>query len=237
MLWWCLGAAAVSAATAALVATHQGTLALPIVLWLAGVVAFGVAPMRLWLTLPAANALWRLGVPLALLALAACVASRAGRLRGLALPALLIAAAAFGLTARAYFITSAGSWDVEYWKAITTRVVDHGITRAYGDPGSVPPGSFLAQLTGAEPAWKLQTASQDFVVDPPPLMMVLWRISHSLVDAAPYLLLSIPRYVTPVSAIDTRAHTGFRYQELGAPFEYEMVRFLSRTREDLLIPR
>jgi hypothetical protein len=59
----------------------------------------------------------------------------------------------------------------------------------------------------------------------------------SLVDAAPYFLLPIPRYVSPVAAIDTRAHTAFRYQEVGAPFEYEMVRFLSRAREELLIPR
>jgi ABC-type transporter lipoprotein component MlaA len=59
----------------------------------------------------------------------------------------------------------------------------------------------------------------------------------SLVDAAPYFVLPIPPYVGPVAAIDTRAHTAFRYQEVGAPFEYEMVRFLSRAREELLIPR
>jgi ABC-type transporter lipoprotein component MlaA len=59
----------------------------------------------------------------------------------------------------------------------------------------------------------------------------------SLVDAVPYFLVSVPRYVAPVAAIDTRAHTAFRYQEVGAPFEYEMVRFLSRAREELLIPR
>ncbi len=185
LLRWWVGAAAVSAAAAALIATRQGALALPIVLWLAGVVAIGVAPMRLWLALPSMTALGRLAVPIALLATAVGVAARGGRLLRLALPALMIAAAGFGSTARGYFISSAGSWDVEYWKAITTRVVDHGVTSAYGDPDSVPPGGFGAQLTGVEPAWTLRTASQDFVVDPPPLMMVLWRVSHALVAAAP----------------------------------------------------
>jgi len=185
LLWWCVGAAAASGATAALIATRQGALVLPLVLWLAGVVAVCVTPMRLWVALPAAGALWRLAVPLALLATATGAAVRGRRLRSLALPALLIASAGFGLTARGYFISSAGSWDVEYWKAITARVVDHGITRAYGDPDSVPPGSLLAQMKGEEPAWTLRTSSQDFVVDPPPLMMVLWRLSHALVDALP----------------------------------------------------
>lgn len=59
----------------------------------------------------------------------------------------------------------------------------------------------------------------------------------SLVDAAPYFFLDVPPLVAPVSAVDTRAHTAFRYQEIGAPFEYEIVRFLSRAREELLIPR
>ena len=57
----------------------------------------------------------------------------------------------------------------------------------------------------------------------------------SLVDRVPFILLSFPPwYVSPVEAVDTRAHTPFRYGEVGTPFEYEMVRFLSRKREMLL---
>jgi ABC-type transporter lipoprotein component MlaA len=59
----------------------------------------------------------------------------------------------------------------------------------------------------------------------------------ALVDAAPYFFLSIPPYVAPVGAVDTRAYTAFRYQQVGVPFEYETVRYLSRTYEELLIPR
>jgi ABC-type transporter lipoprotein component MlaA len=57
----------------------------------------------------------------------------------------------------------------------------------------------------------------------------------TLVDRVPFVLLAFPPwYVTPVELVDTRAHIPFRYGEVGTPFEYEMVRFLSRKREMLL---
>lgn len=59
----------------------------------------------------------------------------------------------------------------------------------------------------------------------------------TLVDRAPYILLGTGFFVTPVEAVDTRGYTPFRYGEVGTPFEYDMVRFLSREREKLLTLR
>ena len=57
----------------------------------------------------------------------------------------------------------------------------------------------------------------------------------TVVDRIPFVLVGIPPwYVTPVDLVNTRANTPFRYGEVGTPFEYEMVRFLSRKREGLL---
>jgi phospholipid-binding lipoprotein MlaA len=56
-----------------------------------------------------------------------------------------------------------------------------------------------------------------------------------VVDRVPYALLEVPPwYVTPVEFVDTRAHTPFQYGEIGTPYEYEMLRFLSKEREALL---
>ena len=56
----------------------------------------------------------------------------------------------------------------------------------------------------------------------------------TVVDRLPYILLAYPLLLTPVEAVDTRVHTPFRYGEVGTPFEYEVVRFLSRERERFL---
>ncbi len=56
----------------------------------------------------------------------------------------------------------------------------------------------------------------------------------TLVDRLPHILLGFPLLLAPVEAVDTRLHTPFRYRELGTPFEYDMVRFLSAEREKLL---
>ena len=37
-----------------------------------------------------------------------------------------------------------------------------------------------------------------------------------------------------VEAVDTRANVSFQYGDLGTPFEYELVRFISMARLDLL---
>ena len=56
----------------------------------------------------------------------------------------------------------------------------------------------------------------------------------TVVDRLPYIFLAYPLLLTPVEALDTRVHTPFRYGEVGTPFEYEVVRFLSRERERFL---
>ncbi len=59
--------------------------------------------------------------------------------------------------------------------------------------------------------------------------------SGMLVDRIPGWIFGIPPwYVTPAGAVDTRDNTPFRYGEIGIPFEYLTVRFLSLERERLL---
>jgi hypothetical protein len=93
----------------------------------------------------------------------------------------LVAAALFGGWIRFYFLPSAGSWDMEYWKAWMTRAAEHGITRVYGEPDATPPGHFLDQLWGREPLFRIDHRGRSFAVDYPPLAMALWRWSLSLV--------------------------------------------------------
>ena len=94
----------------------------------------------------------------------------------------------FGAWVRFVFLPSAGSWDMEYWKAWTARADAAGVARVYGDANAVPPGRFLAQLRGAEPLWLVPYRGRDFVVDYPPLAMALWRWSlRTVAWAAPGL--------------------------------------------------
>jgi hypothetical protein len=110
---------------------------------------------------------------------------RAGReaRRDYARAAALVAAFVFGAAVRGAFLASAGSWDTEYWKAWMLRAADRGVTRVYGDPGAVPTGHMLAQMTGDEELWKAEAAGRSFVVDYPPLAMALWRWSWWAVSA------------------------------------------------------
>jgi hypothetical protein len=97
---------------------------------------------------------------------------------------LLVAAAlVFGVWIRLVFLPSAGSWDMEYWKAWTSRADAHGVARVYGDADAVPAGHFLAQWRGAEPLWRTTYRGRVFVVDYPPLAMGLWRWSWRAVSA------------------------------------------------------
>jgi len=93
----------------------------------------------------------------------------------------LVAAALFGGWVRLYFLPSAGSWDMEYWKAWMTRAAEHGITRVYGEPDATPPGHFLDQLWGQEPLFRIDHGGRSFAVDYPPLAMALWRWSLSFI--------------------------------------------------------
>lgn len=51
------------------------------------------------------------------------------------------------------------------------------------------------------------------------------------------LILPVPLYVSGVETVDTRANVPFRYGDLGSPFEYEIVRFLVFSREELRTAR
>jgi hypothetical protein len=137
--------------------------------------------LLLW-TLPSAAALLRVAWPCILLAAAVAIAARGGEGRRFAFGAALLAAAVFGVWVRAYFLPSAGSWDVDYWKACALRTTSAGITRAYGDPDAVPPGHFRAQLRGEEPAWELPAFGRTFVIDQPPGIMLLWKASWALLS-------------------------------------------------------
>jgi hypothetical protein len=89
----------------------------------------------------------------------------------------LMAAFLLGLWFRIYFLASAGSFDMEYWKAWIYRMAAHGLTSVYGDPDTIPSGHFLAQLRGQEPAWRLEHGGRSYVVDKPPVSMLLWWLS------------------------------------------------------------
>ena len=107
--------------------------------------------------------------------------------RSLSPLARLVLCAAFiaGLAARGYFISSHGSWDTEYRKAWANEVVTAGITNAYGPPGSVPEGEFLAQLSGQAPRFEVPFRGRTYVIDYPPLALAIWGESWSFFTSRP----------------------------------------------------
>jgi hypothetical protein len=126
----------------------------------------------------AAAPVWRLLVPVFLFSgSVACVYSKKADRRFYWAASGLVAAALFGGWIRLYFLPSAGSWDMEYWKAWMTRAAEHGITRVYGEPDATPPGHFLDQLWGRERLFRIDHRGRSFAVDYPPLAMALWRWS------------------------------------------------------------
>jgi hypothetical protein len=156
-------------------------LALPLGLLAAGGFGLAAAPLVLWLSVGRADGLLRALVPAALIGAAALLGRRASgspeAARAFAFGALLIGAGVLGAWARAYFAPSLGSWDVDYWKACARRVVEAGWTRVYGGPDAVPPGGFLAQLTGREAPWEVPGFGKTFVVDQPPGIQALWGLA------------------------------------------------------------
>ena len=151
--------------------------ALAVGLFAAGLVVLAQCPPLVFLTLPAPGSSLAVALPLALVASSAVLALRSDVVarRQYARAAALVAAFVFGAAIRGAFLASAGSWDTEYWKAWMLRAADHGVTRVYGDPGAVPPGHLLAQMSGDEELWRAELAGRPFVVDYPPLAMFLWR--------------------------------------------------------------
>jgi hypothetical protein len=139
-------------------------------------------PLLALLTLEDPGVWPRLVAPVAAMALGLWAAARSSELRRFGFGATLIAAAVFGGFVRYYFLPSAGSWDVEYWKASALRGSSRGVTRVYGDPETVPAGHFLAQLRGEEPQWQLSALGQSFVIDQPPGIQALWTASWWVVS-------------------------------------------------------
>lgn len=97
----------------------------------------------------------------------------------------VLIALVFGIWVRLYFLPSAGSWDMEYWKAWTARSTSHGITRVYGDPDAVPRAHYLRQLRGEEPVWQVESGGRRFMIDYPPLAIVAWQLSWKLIQFLP----------------------------------------------------
>jgi len=132
----------------------------------------------------AAGPLSRLLIPFALFpASVACTYAKKTDRRFYWAATGLVAAALLGGWVRLYFLPSAGSWDVEYWKAWMTRAADHGVTRVYGDPDATPPGHFFDHLWGREPLFRIDHRGRNFAVDYPPLAMALWRWSLPFVQS------------------------------------------------------
>jgi hypothetical protein len=151
-----------------------------------GLLTLAASPLVLYWSLPTAPAIVRVLVPIGLVAAGLAIGIRAADARRFAFGAVLVGAAVFGVWVRAYFLPSAGSWDVDYWKACALRTMSHGVTRAYGDPDAVPPGHFLAQMRGLEPAWELPAFGRTFVIDQPPGIMLLWKSSWWLMSRLPH---------------------------------------------------
>jgi hypothetical protein len=186
---WFVGLAA-ALVTATLPWATAPALSLALALVAAGVLALAATPAMVAWSLPAPSALARIFAPLVLVAAGVAAGRRCGARRRFGFATALIVAAVFGSWVRLYFLPSAGSWDVDYWKVCALRTTEHGVTRAYGDPEAVPHGHFLAQMRGEEPQWELPAFGRTFVIDQPPGIMLLWqtslrvlsRIDHGLTD-------------------------------------------------------
>ncbi|HET7747222.1 MAG TPA: hypothetical protein VFM29_07965, partial [Vicinamibacteria bacterium] len=147
-----------------------------------GLLGLASTPALLLRALPAAPAMGRLAVPAAAVVAGIVVGARTSERSRFVRLAAILAAFVLGGAARLYFLPSAGSWDVDYWKACAVRTDAHGVTRAYGDPDAVPPGHFLAQMRGSEPQWELPADGRSFVIDQPPGIMFLWQTSWRILS-------------------------------------------------------
>jgi hypothetical protein len=174
-----------AAAAAAFPWAAMPAVSLALALLAGGLLTLAASPLVLFWSLPAAAAILRVLVPFGLVVAGLAIGIRAADTRRFAFGAGLVGAAVFGVWVRGYFLPSAGSWDVDYWKACALRTTSHGVTRAYGDPDAVPPGHFIAQMRGLEPAWELPAFGRTFVIDQPPGIMLLWKSSWWLMSHLP----------------------------------------------------
>lgn len=147
-------------------------------LWTVGLVSLASVPGWILLAWPGASAAARLLGPsaLAMAGLAVAVRPPAERRTAWRL-GLLIGAAVFGCWVRAFFLPSAGSWDVDYWRTAMVEAAAHGVGGAYGGADDVPPGHLLAQLRGRERVSAPSVLGRAIVVNYPPLAVALWAAS------------------------------------------------------------
>jgi hypothetical protein len=96
--------------------------------------------------------------------------------------ALLITAGLLGCWVRAYFLPSAGSWDVDFWRTAILNGSAHGYTRTYGGPDDVPEGHLRAQLSGQEPVSLPSMVGRPIVVNYPPLTITMWTLWWRLAE-------------------------------------------------------
>jgi hypothetical protein len=99
--------------------------------------------------------------------------------------ALLIVIFLAGAWLRLYFITSHGSWDMEYWKAWASETANAGLAQVYGGPETVPAGDFLPQLTGEKPRHQVSFRGREFPIDYPPLGLAAWGVSWRFFTSKP----------------------------------------------------
>jgi hypothetical protein len=152
-------------------------------LFAAGAIAIGCVPGWVLLAWPGGGTLARLAVPAIVGVAGLAVALRGHRdRRGVGRLAALIAAGLLGCWIRAFFLPSAGSWDVDYWRAAMLQAQAHGIGGTYGGPDDVPEGRFLDQLTGRERVSSRVVLGRPIVVNYPPLAVALWTWSWRMAE-------------------------------------------------------
>jgi hypothetical protein len=175
-------AAAVALLTFVIASTRPRAPAIGLGLWTVGLVSLASVPGWILLAWPGGSAVARLLAPsvLALAGLVLAIRPPAERRAAFRL-ALLIGAAIFGCWVRAFFLPSAGSWDVDYWRTAMVEAATHGVAGAYGGADDVPPGHLLAQLRGRERVSAPNDLGRAIVVNYPPLAVALWAASARVV--------------------------------------------------------
>jgi len=154
---------------------RHGAAAVPLGLWIAGLCGLWAAPVLVFWSLPSVSGFGALLPAVVLLLAAPLLAARRGARRTFWIGAALATSAVVGLAVRLYFLPSAGSWDVDYWKAYAERGSQAGVTRVYGDP--LPDGAFWPQLEGRQPQWQAEALGRTFVIDQPPGIAAAWTAS------------------------------------------------------------
>jgi hypothetical protein len=140
-----------------------------------GLIALGGVPGWIALAWPGAATLARTLLPAGIAAGGLVFALLRARERaGVARLAFLVVAGIFGAWVRAYFLPSAGSWDVDFWRTAILNGSAHGYTSTYGGPDDVPEGHLRAQLTGKEPVSLPSMVGRPIVVNYPPLTITMW---------------------------------------------------------------